>query len=136
MKTINTTAKYIVLGSAFRSNLSNTENFLRNAEMGNTLGLSGYKAQSVVGSYQRVAEMSYAIPANNMRELKELINLFCVRYEQDCVAIWNRDNGGVFLADNEAIISARLGNMRASQTMPDTEDWTFNGSVYFYTEEE
>lgn len=133
---INTTAKYIVLGSAFRSNLSNTENFLRNAEMGNVLNLAGYKAHPVVGSYQGVSEMSYAIPARTMRDLKELINLFCVRYEQDCVAIWNRDNGGVFLANNEAINSARLGNMRASKTMPDTEAWTFNGSTYFYTEEE
>lgn len=133
---INTTAKYIVLGSAFRSDLSNAENFLRNSEMGNILGLAGYKANPVVGSYQGVAEMSYAIPANNMRDLKELIHLFCVRYEQDCVAIWNRDNGGVFLATNEAINAVRLGNMKASRTKPDTEVWTFNGSIYFYTEEE
>lgn len=137
---INSTAKFVVLASAFRANLSNETNLRRHVDVRFTLDANGFQHKDVLGYYREDGQMlgkeelSLAIPCKTSQQIKMLARIFCDCYKQDCIAVWNRDSNTLWLADKEGHVFSNCGNMRMSPNAPDAQAWTYCGGFYWYAE--
>lgn len=136
----NTTAKFIVIASPFRSALTAETNMTRYIEVQHYLKAYGMQFENVLGYYREdealvgSEELSLAIPCKTAAQIKAMASLFCGEYKQDCIAVWNRDSNTMWLADANGHVFYTCGNVRTSKSKPDTQAWTYNGGMYFYTE--
>lgn len=137
---INTTAKFIVLASTFRTALGAEMNLRRHVDARFSLDALGYQHNDVLGYYREEGqllgreELSFAIPCKTASQIKQVARMFCDCYKQDCVAVWNRDNNTLWLADKEGHVFYTCGKMQMSHSKPDTDAWTYCGGFYWYAE--
>lgn len=97
--------KFVVIASACRGTESAASNMMRTAKAHHEVASLGrtvkamelvtgfYAEQGQVGAF----EQSMAIGVDSPNTLDALIELFCHKYEQDCILVWNRDTDGVWL---------------------------------------
>ncbi|AIM51232.1 SAM-dependent methyltransferase [Lelliottia phage phD2B] len=136
----NTNAKFIVIASTFRFGASQAANIENHVEAHDTLTAHGFTHKDVLGFYKEDgaevgnAELSLAIPCTTAAQIKSMARLFCGGYNQDCIAVWNRDSNTLWLADKEGHVFHTCGAMHMSKTLPDTQAWTYTGGFYFYAE--
>lgn len=138
---LTTSAKFLVIGSVFRADLTVEQNMENHVDAGYTLALAGYnRIVDVTGYYREEGqavgslELSRAIPVSTLRDVGELTYLFCNKYKQDCILVMNNDNEMVWLMDAEGKCVASLGHWKESLVKPDTQGWTYDGSKYYYAE--
>ncbi len=136
----NTNAKFIVIASTFRFGASQATNIENHVEAHDTLAEQGFTHKDVLGFYKEDgaemgnSELSLAIPCKTAAQIKSMARLFCDGYNQDCIAVWNRDSNTLWLADKEGHVFHTCGTMRSSKTIPDAQAWTYTGGFYFYAE--
>lgn len=136
----NTNAKFIVLASTFRANIGVETNMKRHVEARNTLDAQGFTSKDVLGYYCEEGELigsqelSFAIPCKTAAQIKSMARLFGNVYNQDCIAVWNRDSNTLWLADKEGHVFHTCGTMRMSKEVPDSNAWTYDGGFYWYAE--
>ena len=134
----NTTSKFIVLASAFRSNLSTSMNLTRHVDVRFSLDAQGFQHKDVLGYFKEEdaatgnEELSFAIACKSAGQIKDMARLFCDCYQQDCIAVWNRDSNTLWLADKTGTVFMDCGKMRMSVTKPDVQAWTYCGGFYWY----
>ena len=138
---LTTNLKYTVIGSVFRADKPAHENMRNHVESSLVLGLAGYnRTADVLGYYKEKEqvdaseELSRAIPASSLRDVKELCYLFCVRYHQDCILVINNDTEDTYLCDKDGLIFARLGKWKRIEPDANTVAWTFDGQYYYAAE--
>lgn len=135
-----TNAKFIVLASAFRFGVSQATNIENHVDVRFSLDAQGFQHMDVLGFYQEEGaalgstELTFAVPCNSAAQIKSMARLFCGCYNQDCIAVWNRDSNTLWLADKEGHVFHNCGAMRMSVTKPDTSAWTYCGGFYWYAE--
>lgn len=136
----NTNAKFIVLASTFRANLSIEMNMRRHIEAQFSLKAQGFTHEDVLGYFCEEGELvgkqelSFAIPCKTAAQIKSMARMFCEGYKQDCIAVWNRDSNTLWLADKEGHVFHTCGTMRISHDVPDVQAWTYNGGFYYYAD--
>lgn len=137
---INTTSKFVVIASSFRAALTLPINIERHVTVSAQLDSYGFQHKAVMGYYCEEGELvgseelSLAIPCKTAAQIKTVARLFGTVYNQDCVAVWNRDSNTLWLADKEGHIFHTCGNMRMSKAKPESNAWTFDGTFYWYAE--
>ena len=138
---MTTSAKFLVIGSVFRANLTVEQNMKNHVDAGYTLALAGYnRIVDVTGYYREEGqtegsiELSRAIPVSNSRDLCELAHLFCDKHGQDCILVLNSDNETAWLVDGNGTSLANLGTWKQSLHKPATQGWTYDGHLYYYAE--
>lgn len=95
---------FTVIASAFRANLSMEHNLARHEDAMNTLVDAGMcDLKTAMGVYQEegqaVASREVSIINANLSwdEVKRCVELFCKRFEQDCILVINQDTGACCL---------------------------------------
>ncbi|WVX92077.1 S-adenosyl-L-methionine hydrolase [Aeromonas phage phiA014S] len=103
--------KFVMIASASRGTETAASNMMRTAQaqrevmsLGRTIRalemVTGFYAeQGQEGSY----EQSLAIGLDNPNTMSALIRLFCEKYDQDCVLVWNRDTDNVWLHSSDGM---------------------------------
>lgn len=135
-------AKYTVIASAARSNLTEAANIDRHIDAGFTLAALGYnRTVDVKGFYRETqadfasVELSRAMPVNNLKEVQQLATLFCGTFNQDCILVINNESNDVWLVNLEGELFAKLGKW----TIHNTKDsrwnaYTYDGAFYYTAE--
>ncbi|MGL5189579.1 MAG: hypothetical protein ACRC7S_07990 [Cetobacterium sp.] len=129
-------SKYVLIASACRSTMAPHQNMMRTSQahaevvgLGRTIkGLElvagFYAEQGQEGAY----EQSMAIGIDSPTTLKALTRLFCEKYEQDCVLVWNRDSNSVWLVHSDKGFLCELGThgmymMWTSMMVAEGNEW-------------
>lgn len=134
-------AKYTVIASAHRSNLTAAANTLRHVESGFELAALGFdKHVDVMGYYRETGqdaaiELSRAIPVSSLDKVSQLATLFCGGYGQDCILAINNETKDVWLIDIKGLIMAKLGKWTPHAIKKTEWDaYTFDGLNYYTAE--
>lgn len=138
---LTTTLKYTVIASVYRADKASHENMRNHVKCGLVLGLAGYaRIVDVLGYYKELEqadaseELSRAIPASSLRDVRELCHLFCVGFKQECILVINNDTEDTYLCDKDGVIFARLGKWKRITPDANTVAWTFDGQHYYAAE--
>ena len=135
-------AKYTVIASASRSNLTEAANIDRHIDAGFTLSALGYDRHvDVKGFYRETqadfasVELSRAIPVHTLNEVQQLATMYCGAFEQDCILAINNQTGDVWLVNLEGELFAKLGKWTL-HTKKDASwnAYTFDGAFHYTAE--
>lgn len=141
--------KFVMIASASRGTCTASLNMMRTAQaqrevisFGRTIKalemVTGFYAeQGQEGAY----EQSLAIGLDSPSTMKALIRLFCEKYEQDCVLVWNRDTNSVWLYGSDGMTQLGQHGMTRTEAnletallrnrvMPDAYTVAADGSVW------
>lgn len=128
--------KFVVIASASRANNTAGTNMMHTATAAHevrSLGRTVKAFEMVTGFYaeqgqEGAYEQSMAIGVDSPVTLKALIKLFCEKYRQECVLVWNKDTNWVTLM-NEAGFVADLGNNGLARTEASVETARLRGRI-------
>lgn len=103
--------KFVVIASACRGTESAASNMMRTAQANRevaSLGRTVKALEMVTGFYaeqgqEGTFEQSMAIGVDSPNTLNSLIKLFCLKYEQECILVWNRDTDNVWLHSDDGM---------------------------------
>lgn len=135
-------AKYTVIASAARSNLTESANIGRHIDAQFSLSALGYnRFVDVKGFYRETqadfasVELSRAIPVHTLAEVQQLATLFCGAFNQDCILAVNNETLDCWLVNLEGELFAKLGKW----TMHSHKDsswnaYTYDGAFYYTAE--
>lgn len=141
--------KFVMIASASRGTCSPSLNMMRTAQAQRevmSLGRTVKALEMVTGFYaekgqEGTYEQSLAIGLDNPGTMKALIRLFCEKYDQDCVLVWNRDTDSVWLYGSDGMtqigqhgMTRTEANLEAAllrnRVMPDAYTVAADGSVW------
>lgn len=135
-------AKYTVIASAARSNLTEAANIERHIDVGFTLSALGYnRTVDVKGFYRETqadfasVELSRAMPVHSLKEVQQLATLFCGAFDQDCILVINNESNDVWLVNVEGELFAKLGKWTTHNTKDSRWNaYTYDGAFYYTAE--
>lgn len=135
-------AKYTVIASAARSNLTEAANIERHIDVGFTLAALGYnRTVDVKGFYRETqadfasVELSRAIPAYTLKDVQQLATLFCGAFNQDCILVINNESNDVWLVNLEGELFTKLGKWTTHNTKDSRWNaYTYDGAFYYTAE--
>lgn len=135
-------AKYTVIASAARSNLTEAANIERHIDAGFSLNALGFnRSLDVKGFYRETqadfasVELSRAMPVHSLKEVQQLATLFCGAYNQDCILAINNESGDVWLVNLEGELFAKLGKWTTHNEKDSSWNaYTYDGAFYYTAE--
>lgn len=97
--------KFVIIASACRGTESAASNMMRTAQANRevaSLGRTVKAMEMVTGFYaeqgqEGAFEQSMAIGVDSPFTVNLINKLFCEKYEQDCILVWNRDTDTIWL---------------------------------------
>lgn len=103
--------KFVVIASASRGTETTQSNMMRTATASHevrSLGRTVKAFEMVTGYYAEQGqdgayEQSMAIGVDSPTTLNALVKLFCQKYEQECVLVWNKDTDNVWLYGSDGM---------------------------------
>lgn len=130
-------SKYVMIASASRAtNAAHRNMMLTAAAHAEVVGLGRTikGLELVTGFYaeegqEGAFEQSMAIGIDSPTTLKALTRLFCGKYEQDCVLVWNRDSDSVWLVHSDKGFLCELGTKGLHMTEASVEVARLRGRV-------
>lgn len=128
--------KFVIIASASRTTSGTGHNMMNTAMATNevqSLGRTVKAFEMVTGFYAEQGhpgayEQSMAIGVDSPVTLKAIIKLFCVKYQQECVLVWNKDTNWVTLMNERGFVDD-LGNNGMVRTEPSVEYARLRGRV-------
>ncbi|MGL5643190.1 MAG: hypothetical protein ACRCW3_00200 [Metamycoplasmataceae bacterium] len=139
----------VMIASASRGSCTPAQNMMRTAQAQReviSLGRTIKALEMVTGFYaeqgqEGAYEQSLAIGLDNPNTMNALIQLFCEKYEQDCVLVWNRDTDNVWLYNTEGLTQIGMHGMarievnyelalERGRVLPDAYTIAADGSVW------
>lgn len=141
--------KFVMIASASRGTETPASNMMRTAQAQReviSLGRTIKALEMVTGFYaekgqEGTFEQSLAIGLDSPTTMSALIRLFCEKYDQDCVLVWNRDTDHVWLYGSDGMtqlgqrgMTRTEANLEAAllrnRVMPDAYTVAADGSVW------
>lgn len=109
-------SKFVVIASAARGTETTASNMMRTSQAFMEvagLGRAVKGIELVTGFYAEAGqegayEQSMAIAVDAPKALKAIVSLFCQKYGQECVLVWNKDTDSVWLLNENGFL-AELG---------------------------
>lgn len=135
-------AKYTVIASAARSNLTESANIDRHIDAQFSLSALGYQRFVAVKGFYRETqaeaasvEMSHAIPVKDLKEVSQLATLYCGAFNQDCILVINNESLDVWLVNLEGELFCKLGKWTTHTTKDSAWNaYTYDGAFYYTAE--
>ncbi|MGL5566682.1 MAG: hypothetical protein ACRDC4_13245 [Plesiomonas sp.] len=141
--------KFVMIASASRGTCTSAQNMMRTAQAQReviSLGRTIRALEMVTGFYaeqgqEGAYEQSLAIGLDNPNTMGALIRLFCEKYDQDCVLVWNRDTDNVWLHSSDGMTQIGQHGMARTEVnyelalergriLPDAYTIAADGSVW------
>lgn len=141
--------KFVMIASASRGTCTPAQNMMRTAQAQReviSLGRTIRALEMVTGFYaeqgqEGAYEQSLAIGLDNPNTMSALIRLFCEKYDQDCVLVWNRDTDNVWLHSSDGMTQIGQHGMARTEAnyelalergriLPDAYTIAADGSVW------
>ena len=128
--------KFVIIASASRGENGTGQNMMNTATAAHevqSLGRTVKAFEMVTGFYAEQGqpgayEQSMAIGVDSPATLKALIKLFCEKYRQECVLVWNKDTNWVTLMNERGFVTD-LGNNGMIRTEASVETARLRGRV-------
>lgn len=128
--------KFVIIASASRATNGTGQNMMNTATASHevqSLGRTVKAFEMVTGFYAEQGqpgayEQSMAIGVDSPVTLKAIIRLFCVKYQQECVLVWNKDTDSVWLMSDKGLL-CELGKNGMHRTEASVETARLRGRV-------
>jgi hypothetical protein len=122
--------KPVIILSAFRKDLTDTQNMQRHTELESSLGKLKFANKVVVGCYKGVKELSYVIPYNDVAEELVLISLG-EHFNQECVLKLDDNRNASLLYTNGS--QEPLGHFHpiTEKDALERDNYTFSDGIYY-----